>query len=129
MKRIILWVTTLALACGLMLGTVGGAMASTAQSGEGRGLFGTVESVDISDDGGGLDYPQQRQVAECRRQRHDRGNGGHGTTVYHIPTVTLVPRWQTWAGAHRGQPGPGRGGQPGGGPARRSRPATTSPRG
>jgi hypothetical protein len=93
MKRIILVVTALALACGLMLGTMGTAMASTTQSGEGRGLFGTVTGVDISDDGTGVITlsnvkPENATTVEIVVT---------GTTVYHIPTVTIVPKWQTWA--------------------------------
>ena len=92
MKRIILVITTLALACGLMLGTMGTAMASTTQSGEGRGLFGTVTGVDISDNGTGVITlskvkPENATTVEIAVT---------GTTVYHIPTVTIVPKWQTW---------------------------------
>lgn len=92
MKRIILVITTLALACGLMLGSIGSAMASTTQSGEGRGLFGTVTGVDISDNGTGVITlgnvkPQDATIAEVAVT---------GSTLYHIPTVTIVPKWQTW---------------------------------
>ncbi len=97
MKRIIFLATTLALACGLMLGTAGGAMASTAQGGEGRGLFGTVESANIDDSGAGsvtLSSVKQAGVGDNLTSLEIEVTA---TTVYHIPTVTLVPRWQTWA--------------------------------
>jgi hypothetical protein len=92
MKRIMLVITTLALACGLMLGTMGAAMASTTQSSEGRGLFGTVTGVDIGDDGTGVITlsnvkPENNPTAEVAVT---------GSTLYHIPTVTIVPKWQTW---------------------------------
>ena len=79
MKRIILVITTLALACGLMLGSIGSVMASTTQSGEGRGLFGTVESVDISDNatGTGVITLSNVKPSECYRKCHDRGDSGH----------------------------------------------------
>lgn len=97
MKRIILLVTTLALACGLMLGTAGGAMASTTQSGEGRGLFGTVESVDIDDSGAGSVTLSSVRSASAADNGTTMEVAVTATTVYHIPTVTLAPRWQTWA--------------------------------
>lgn len=98
MKRIILLVTTLALACGLVLGSAGGAMASTPSSGEGRGLFGTVESVDIDDSGAGSITLSSVKSANAADNGTTLEVEVTAATVYHIPTVTLAPRWQTWAG-------------------------------
>ncbi len=97
MKRIILLVTTLALACGLVLGTAGGAMASTAQSGEGRGLFGTVESANIDDSGTGSVTLGSLKSASAADNGTTVVVTVTAATLYHIPTVTLAPRWQTWA--------------------------------
>jgi hypothetical protein len=96
MKRIILVITTLALACGLMLGTMGTATASTTQSGEGRGLFGTVTGVDISDDGTGVITLSNVKPLSATENATTVEIAVSGTTVYHIPTVTVVPKWQTW---------------------------------
>ena len=98
MKKVILVLTTLALACGLMLGTMGSTMASTAQNGEGRGLFGTVESVDISDNGTGVITLSNVKPVSTTENATTMEIAVTGTTVYHIPTVTIVPKWQTWAG-------------------------------
>ena len=96
MTRIILVITTLALACGLMLGTMGMAMASTTQSGEGRGLFGTVTGVDISDDGTGVITLSGVKPLSATENATTVEIAVTGATVYHIPTVTVVPKWQTW---------------------------------
>ncbi len=98
MKKIVLVLTTLALACGLMLGTMGTAMASTTQSGEGRGLFGTVESVDISADGTGTITLGNVKQPGATENATTMEIAVTGTTVYHIPTVTILPKWQTWVG-------------------------------
>jgi len=98
MKKVILVLTTLALACGLMLGTMGSTMASTTQNGEGRGLFGTVESVDISDNGTGVITLSNVKPVSTTENATTMEIAVTGTTVYHIPTVTIVPKWQTWAG-------------------------------
>ena len=97
MKRIILVVTALALACGLMLGTMGTAMASTTQSGEGRGLFGTATGVDINDDGLGVITLSNVKPLSATENATTVEIAVTGTTVYHIPTVTIVPKWQTWS--------------------------------
>jgi hypothetical protein len=96
MKKIILVITTLALACGLMLGTMGTAMASTTQKGEGRGLFGTVETVDISDNGTGIITLSNVKPLSATENATTVEIEVTATTVYHIPTVTVVPKWQTW---------------------------------
>jgi hypothetical protein len=96
MKRIILVITTLALACGLMLGTMGTAMASTTQSGEGRGLFGTVAGVDISDNGTGVITLSNVKPQSAAEDATTVEVAVTSSTLYHIPTVTIVPRWQTW---------------------------------
>ena len=96
MKKIVLVLATLALACGLMLGTMGTAMASTTQSGEGRGLFGTVESVDISNDGTGIIALSNVKPLSATENATTVEIAVTGTTVYHIPTVTVAPKWQTW---------------------------------
>ncbi len=96
MKKAILVLATLALACGLMLGTMGSAMASTTQNGEGRGLFGTVESVDISDNGtGGITLSNVKPVSTTENAT-TVDIAVTDNTVYHIPTVTVTPKWQTW---------------------------------
>jgi hypothetical protein len=96
MKKIILVITTLALACGLMLGTTGSAMASTTQNGEGRGLFGTVESVDISDNGTGVITLSNVKPLSATENATTVEIAVTDNTVYHIPTVTVAPKWQTW---------------------------------
>jgi hypothetical protein len=96
MKKIILVITTLALACGLMLGTMGMAMASTTQSGEGRGLFGTVEAVDISDNGTGVIALSNVKPLSAAENTTTVEIAVTDNTVYHIPTVTISPKWQTW---------------------------------
>jgi hypothetical protein len=96
MKKIILVITTLALACGLMLGTIGMAMASTTQSGEGRGLFGTVEAVDISDNGTGAITLSNVKPLSATENATTAEIAVTDNTVYHIPTVTIAPKWQTW---------------------------------
>jgi hypothetical protein len=98
MKRIILVITTLALACGLMLGSIGSVMASTTQSGEGRGLFGTVEGVDISDNGTGVITLSNVKPQSATEDATTVEVAVTSSTLYHIPTVTIVPKWQTWAG-------------------------------
>ena len=98
MKRIILVITTLALACGLMLGTKGSVMASTTQNGEGRGLFGTVESVDISDNGTGVITLSNVKPLSATENATTVEIAVTDNTVYHIPTVTIAPKWQTWEG-------------------------------
>jgi hypothetical protein len=95
-KKIILVVTTLALACGLMLGTMGTATASTSQGGQGRGVFGTVESVDISDDGTGTITVSNVKPSGVTENATTLVVETTEDTVYHIPTVTIVPKWQTW---------------------------------
>jgi hypothetical protein len=95
-KKIILVISTLALACGLVLGTMGTAAASTTQNGEGRGLFGTVKSVDISADGVGTITLSNVKQSGATENATTMGIAVTGTTVYHIPTVTIVPKWQTW---------------------------------
>ncbi len=96
MKKIILVITTLALACGLMLGTMGMAMASTTQNGEGRGLFGTVEAVDISDNGTGVITLSNVKPLSATEDATTVEIAVTEATLYHIPTVTIAPKWQTW---------------------------------
>lgn len=96
MKKIILVITTLVLACGLLLGITGSAMASTTQAGEGRGLFGTVESVDISEDGSGLITLSNVKPLSATEDATTADIEVTNNTLYHIPAVTLVPKWQTW---------------------------------
>lgn len=96
MKKIILVITTLALACGLMLGTMGMAMASTTQNGEGRGLFGTVEAVDISDNGTGVITLTDVKPLSATDDATTVEIAVTEATLYHIPTVTIAPKWQTW---------------------------------
>ena len=85
MGKILLVVTALVLVCGLVLGSAASAMAQeTEETAVSRGLFGTVDSVDIADDGNGSialkDVEQPVTV--------------NPDTRYHIPT--FVPPWQTW---------------------------------
>ena len=98
MKKVILVLTTLALACGLMLGTMGSAMASTTQTGQGRGLFGTVESVDISDNGTGIITLSNVKPLGATEDATTVKVTVTENTVYHIPTVTFAPKWETWEG-------------------------------
>lgn len=96
MKKIVMVLTALALACGLMLGTMGSAMASTTQNGEGRGLFGTVVGVDISDDGTGVITLSNVKPLSATENATTVEIKVTDNTVYHIPTVTIAPKWQTW---------------------------------
>ncbi len=95
MKRILLLATTLALACGLMLGSVGSVLAGENQNQEGRGLFGTVDNVTIVDGTGTITLtnvkPATADNASVEIQVTEN-------TTYNIPTVTVQPtqRWQTW---------------------------------
>ena len=86
MKKILLVITTLALACGLMLGSVGSVFAQDGPQNnpECRGLFGKVESVDIGGDGGGVIGLKDAEPLTVTEN-----------TTYHIPA--FVPPWQTWA--------------------------------
>ncbi|MDM7999852.1 MAG: hypothetical protein QUS33_07610 [Dehalococcoidia bacterium] len=96
MKKTIIAIATLVLACGLMLGTMGMAMASTPQAGEGRGLFGTVEGVNISDNGTGVITLSNVKPLSSTENATTVEIAVTGATLYHIPTVTIVPKWQTW---------------------------------
>ena len=96
MKKILLLATTLALACGLTLGSMSSVLA-VANSG-GRGLFGTVDNVTISDDGTGtITLTNVKPAAAADNAATIEINVTDNTT-YHIPSVTFVPtqRWQTW---------------------------------
>ena len=96
MKKVLLLGTALALACGLMLGSIGSVLA-VANSG-GRGLFGTVDNVSISDDGTGtITLTNVKPAATADNATTIEINVTDNTT-YHIPSVTFVPtqRWQTW---------------------------------
>lgn len=96
MKKIVFAIATLALACGLMLGTMGTSMASTTQAGQGRGLFGTVEVVNISDNGTGTITLGNVKPLSAAENATTVDIAVTESTLYHIPTVTIVPKWQTW---------------------------------
>ena len=53
MKKLLLLCTTLALACGLLIGGLGSALAEETQNQYSRGLFGTVDNASIDADGNG----------------------------------------------------------------------------
>ena len=88
-QRILLVVATLVLACGLMLGTMGVALAD--ESAECRGLFATVDGVTIDENGfGTIDLVNVKCVEGVDTLTLITDND----TLYHIPT--LAP-WQSWA--------------------------------
>jgi hypothetical protein len=82
MSKILLVITTVLLAAGLVLGTAG---IASADEGEGsRGVFGKVDSVEIDADGIGTINLVDGDPIDL-----------NADTTYHIPT--FVPPWQTWA--------------------------------
>ena len=102
MKKILLAATTLALACGLMLGSAGSVLAveggqSQTQNEYCRGLFGTVDNITIAEDGAGtIELTNVKPIDSA-------ADGTANVTVtenttYHIPSVTVYPvgAWQTW---------------------------------
>ena len=95
MKRILLLATTLALACGLMLGSVGSVLAGENQNEGCRGLFGTVDAdkVTIDDNGTGTITLTNVKPLEAAATVEIAVTEN---TTYHIPTVTVFPSWQTW---------------------------------
>jgi hypothetical protein len=97
MKKMLLMATTLALACGVILGGLGSALAEETQSQYCRGLFGTVDNVTIDNDGNGTIVlsnvkPTSDNAATVEIKVNEN-------TTYHIPTVTVLATggaWQTW---------------------------------
>lgn len=97
MKKLLLLATTLALACGLILGGLGSAMAEETQNQLSRGLFGTVDNVSIDGDGNGTIVlsnvkPASGNVSELEITVTEN-------TLFHIPTVTMPVTggfWQDW---------------------------------
>src|SRR4030042_5846342 len=105
MKKILLAATTLALACGLMLGSAGSVLAveegqsqSQTQNEYCRGLFGTLDNITIAEDGAGnIEITNVKPIDST-------ADGTANITVtenttYHIPTVTTGltgGAWQTW---------------------------------
>jgi hypothetical protein len=99
MKRILLVVVTLALATGLILGTAGSTLAATGTQ-SGRGVFGTVQSLVITDNATGVGTITLTNVKTAAGTDNTTPVDIKvaGSTTYHIPTVTFEPtqRWQTW---------------------------------
>jgi hypothetical protein len=88
-QRIVLVITTLVLACGLMLGSMGIAMAD--ESAECRGLFATVDNVTIDENGfGTIGLVNVKCIEGVDTLTLITDN----ETLYHIPTLTP---WQSWA--------------------------------
>ena len=88
-QRIVLVITTLVLACGLMLGTMGTAMAD--ESTECRGLFATVDNVTIDENGlGTIGLVNVKCIEGVDTLTLITNN----ETLYHIPTLSP---WQSWA--------------------------------
>ena len=97
MKKILLLCTTLALACGLLLGGLGSALAEETQNHYSRGLFGTVDDVSIDADGNGTIVLSNLKPASDNTATLEIEVTAD--TVYHIPTVTVLATggvWQTW---------------------------------
>ena len=97
MKKMLLLATTLALACGLLLGGLGSAMAEETQNEYCRGLFGTVDNVSIDEDGNGTIVLSSVKPASDNAATVEITVTGE--TAYHIPTVTVLATggvWQTW---------------------------------
>ena len=84
MSKILLVITTMLLAAGLVLGTTGMAAADEATDEGTRGVFGKVDSVEIGADGNGI-----------INLVDDEPINVNADTTYHIPT--FLPPWQTWA--------------------------------
>jgi hypothetical protein len=97
MKRILLVVMTLALATGLILGTAGSTLAATGTQSS-RGIFGTVQSVVITDNTTGVGTITLGDVKPATADNTSVEIQVTQSTTYHIPTVTFEPtqRWQTW---------------------------------
>ncbi len=105
MKRMLLVATTLALACGLMLGT-GNVLAADEGQNQGqiqneycRGLFGTVDEIVLNSD----NIPVTIKLINVKPLTDTNGGTANITvtenTTYHIPTVTTGltgGAWQKW---------------------------------
>jgi len=97
MKRILLVVMTLALATGLILGTAGSTLAATSTR-TGRGLFGAVQSIVMTDNATGVGTITLTNVKPATADNASVKIQTTATTTYNIPTVTVQPtqHWQTW---------------------------------
>ena len=91
MRKILVVVAALALATTLLIGGVGSALAE--DSPECRGLFGTVVSVDLDDQGVGTIYLEN---VKCVEGTDNLTLTCDNSTTFHIPTFR--PPWQTWTG-------------------------------
>jgi hypothetical protein len=109
MKKILLLATTLALACGLVVGGAGSALAVEDGQNQGvsdnqsqneyhRGLFGTVDNITIAEDGTGtISLINVKPVSNSEDGAAEIAVTEN--TTYHIPTVTTYltgGAWQTW---------------------------------
>jgi hypothetical protein len=104
MKKILLAATTLALACGLMLGSAGSVLAveegpSQNQNEYCRGLFGTVDEIVLNSD----NVPVTIKLTNVKPIDSTADGTADLTvtenTTYHIPTVTTAltgGAWATW---------------------------------
>lgn len=97
MKRILLVVVTLALATGLILGTTGSTLAAAGTQ-SGRGIFGTVQSIVMTDNTTGVGTVTLTNVKPATADNASVEIQVTENTTYNIPTVTVQPtqRWQTW---------------------------------
>ena len=97
MKRILLVVMTLALATGLILGTAGSTLAATGTQ-NGRGIFGTVQSIVMTDNTTGVGTITLTNVKPATADNASVEIQVTGNTTYNIPTVTVQPtqHWLTW---------------------------------
>lgn len=99
MKKMLLLATTLALACGLILGGMGGVLAEENQNQNCRGLFGTVENVSIGEDGSGTIVLSNVNPLSAFDNASTVEITVTENTTYHIPNVTVLATggaWQTW---------------------------------
>jgi hypothetical protein len=88
-QRILILLAALTLTATLLVGGLGSALA--ADSDECRGLFGTVVSVDIDDQGFGT---ISLENVKCVEGTDTLTVTCDNSTTYHVPTFT--PPWQTW---------------------------------
>jgi len=97
MKRILLVVVTLALTTGLILGTAGSTLAAAGTQ-SGRGIFGTVQSIVMTDNTTGVGTVTLTNVKPATADNASVEIQVTENTTYNIPTVTVQPtqRWQTW---------------------------------
>lgn len=92
MKRFLVVIAALTLAASLLIGGMGSTLAEE-DSQECRGLFGTVVSVDLDDQGVGT---INLENVKCVEGTDNLTLTCDNSTTYHIPAFR--PPWETWTG-------------------------------